>query len=148
MGSTWDVLIPGDHKLAVSQAGYEDFTETLTIEPKQLLLVPVTMNRASSDSWPSVTAELKVNVSPDRATVFVGERFLGHAGELGGGFRSVLLSPGTHRTKVTLPGYQTFAKHVTLVAGQKSAVKADLAKSSLRQADALMDEANNSSCEK
>ena len=77
------------------------FTETLTVEPRELLLVPVKMNKASSDTWPSVTAELKVNVSPDRAAVFVDERFLGHAGELGGAFHSVLISPGTHRIKVT-----------------------------------------------
>ena len=138
------MLIPGDHELAVRQAGYEDFVETLTVEPKELLLVPVKMKKASSDTWPSVTAELKVSVSPDRAAVFVDERFLGHAGELGGAFHSMLLSPGTHRIKVTLPGYQTFQLEVTLVAGQKSVVKTDLAKGSIRQADALIDEANNS----
>ena len=142
------MLIPGEHELAVRQAGYEDFVETLTVEPKELLLVPVKMKKASSDTWPSITAELKVNVSPDRAAVFVDERFLGHAGELGGAFHSMLLSPGTHRIKVTLPGYQTFEQEVTLVAGQKSVVKTDLAKGSIRQADALIDEANNSNRER
>ena len=142
------MLIPGDHELAVRQAGYEDFVETLTVEPKELLLVPVKMKKSSSDTWPSVTAELKVSVSPDRAAVFVDERFLGHAGELGGAFHSMLLSPGTHRIKVTLPGYQTFQQEVTLVAGQKSVVKTDLAKGSIRQADALIDEANNSNRER
>jgi hypothetical protein len=142
------MLIPGDHELAVRQAGYEDFVETLTVEPKELLLVPVKMKKSSSDTWPSVTAELKVNVSPDRAAVFVDERFLGHAGELGGAFHSMLLSPGAHRIKVTLPGYQTFEQEVTLVAGQKSVVKTELAKGSIRQADALIDEANNSNRER
>ena len=142
------MLIPGEHELAVRQAGYEDFVETLTVEPKELLLVPVKMKKASSDTWPSITAELKVNVSPDRAAVFVDERFLGHAGELGGAFHSMLLSPGTHRIKVTLPGYQTFEQEVTLVAGQKSVVKTDLAKGSIRQADALIHEANNSNRER
>jgi hypothetical protein len=142
------MLIPGDHELAVRQAGYEDFVETLTVEPKELLLVPVKMKKSSSDTWPSVTAELKVSVSPDRAAVFVDDRFLGHAGELGGAFHSMLLSPGTHRIKVTLPGYQTFQQEVTLVAGQKSVVKTDLAKGSIRQADALIDEANDSNRER
>ena len=80
--------------------------------------------------------------------VFVDDRFLGHGGELGGAFHSMLLSPGTHRIKVTLPGYQTFEQEVTLVAGQKSVVKTDLAKGSIRQADALIDEANNSNRER
>jgi|SRR5579863_5735631 len=142
------LLLPGDHDLAVRQAGYQDFTEKLTVEPKELLLVPVKMQKATSDTWPKVTSQLKVDVQPDRAAVFVDDRFLGHAGELGGAFHSMLLSPGTHRIKVELPGYQTFETDVTLVAGQKSVVKTNLAKGSIHQADALIDQANDSSHEK
>ena len=146
LGELWGhkriMLIPGDHDLAVRQAGYEDFTEKLTVEPRELLLVPVKMKKATNETWPSVTAELKVDVDPDRAAVFVDDRFLGHAGELGGAFHSMLLSPGKHRIKVALPGYQTFETEVTLVAGQKSVVKTDLAKGSIHQADALIDQAN------
>jgi hypothetical protein len=152
LGELWGhkriMLIPGDHELTVRQAGYEDFTETLTVEPKELLLVPVKMKKASQDTWPTVTAELKINVGPDRAAVFVDDRFLGHAGELGGAFHSMLISPGMHRIKVTLPGYQTFEQEVTLVARQKSVIRADLAKGSIHQADVLIDEATNSTREK
>jgi len=137
------LLLPGDHQLAVRQAGYQDFTEKLTVEPKILLAVPVKMKKATNDTYPTVTAQLKVDVQPDRAAVFVDDRFLGHAGELGGAFHSMLLSPGTHRIKVELPGYQSFETDVTLVAGQKSEVKTNLAKGSIHQADALIDEANN-----
>jgi hypothetical protein len=147
LGELWGprriLLIPGDHDLAVRQAGYQDFTEKLTVEPKELLLVPVRMQKASNETWPSVTAQLKVDVHPDRAAVFVDERFLGHAGELGGAFHSMLLSPGKHRIKVELPGYQTFESDVTLVAGQKSVVKTNLAKGSIHQADSLIDEDKN-----
>jgi hypothetical protein len=139
------LLLPGDHDLAVRQAGYLDFTEKLTVEPKELLLVPVTMQKAPDQTWPKVTAQLKVDVQPDRAAVFVDDRFLGHAGELGGAFHSMLLSPGMHRIKIELPGYQTFETDVTLVAGQKSEVKTSLAKGSIHQADVLIDEANSSS---
>ena len=147
-GSKKILLMPGDHDLVVRQAGYQDFTEKLTVEPKQLLLVPVRMQKASDVSWPKVTAQLKVDVQPERAAVFVNDRFLGHAGELGGAFHSMLLSPGMHRIKVELPGYQTFETDVTLVAGQKSEVKTSLAKGSIHQADALIDQANNSAHEK
>jgi hypothetical protein len=147
LGELWGprriLLIPGDHDLAVRQAGYQDFTEKLTVEPKELLLVPVRMQKASNETWPSVTAQLKVDVHPDRAAVFVDDRFLGHAGELGGAFHSMLLSPGKHRIKVELPGYQTFESDVTLVAGQKSVVKTNLEKGSIHQADSLIDEDKN-----
>src|ERR1700680_3029566 len=152
LGELWGpkriLLIPGDHDLAVRQAGYKDFTETLTVEPKELLLVPVKMQKETNDTWPSVTAQLKVEVNPDRAAVFVDDRFLGHAGELGGAFHSMLLSPGTHRIKIELPGYQTFETDVTLVAGQKSVVKTDLEKGSIHQADTLINEANNTDRDK
>jgi len=147
LGELWGprriLLIPGDHDLAVRQAGYQDFTEKLTVEPKELLLVPVRMQKASNETWPSVTAQLKVDVHPDRAAVFVDDRFLGHAGELGGAFHSMLLSPGKHRIKVELPGYQTFESDVSLVAGQKSVVKTNLEKGSIHQADSLIDEDKN-----
>jgi hypothetical protein len=134
------LLLPGDHELVVRQAGYKDFTEKLTVEPKILLLVPVRMQKDTEDSWPKVTAELKVDVQPDRAAVFVDDRFLGHAGELGGAFHAMLLSPGAHRVKVELPGYQPFETDVNLVAGQKSVVKTHLEKGSIHQADALIDQ--------
>lgn len=147
LGELWGhkriLLIPGDHDLVVKQAGYEDFTEKLTVEPKELLQVPVKMVKATNETWPSVTAELKVDVNPDRAAVFVDDRFLGHAGELGGAFHSMLLSPGTHRIKVALPGYQSFETDVTLVAGQKSVVKTNLAKGTIHQADSLINDENN-----
>jgi hypothetical protein len=143
-GSKKIMLLPGDHELAIRQAGYMDFTEKVTVEPKQVLLVPVRMTKAANVIWPKVTAQLKVDIQPDRAAVFVDDKFLGHAAEFGGSFHSMLLSPGTHRIKVELPGYQTFESDVTLVAGQKSEVKTTLAKGSIHQADSLIDQANNS----
>jgi hypothetical protein len=144
LGELWGpkriLLITGDHELIVRQAGYKDFTETLTVEPKELLAVPVKMQKAPEETTPKVTAQLKVDVQPDRAAVFVDDRFAGHAGELGGAFHAMLLSPGSHRIKVELPGYQSFETEVTLLAGQKSVVKTNLAKGSIHQADALIDQ--------
>ena len=147
-GSKKILLLPGDHDLAVRQAGYLDFTQKLIVEPKEVLTVSVKMQKAPNETYPKVTAQLKMDIQPDRAAVFVDDRFLGHAGELGGAFHSMLLSPGTHRIKVELPGYQTFETDVTLVAGQKSEVKTTLAKGSIHQADALIDQSNNSTHEK
>jgi len=49
LGELWGpkriLLIPGDHDLTVRQAGYKDFSEKLTVEPKELLLVPVKMEK-------------------------------------------------------------------------------------------------------
>jgi hypothetical protein len=144
LGELWGpkriLLIPGDHQLVVRQAGYKDFAETLTVEPRELLAVPVKMEKAPEQTMPKITAELKIEVEPDRAAVFVDDKFLGHAGELGGAFHSMLISPGAHRIKVALPGYQSFETEVNLVAGQKGVVKTNLSKGSIHQADALIDQ--------
>jgi hypothetical protein len=152
MGELWGpkriLLIPGDHQLLVRQAGYRDFTETLTVEPRELLAVPVKMAKAPEETYPKVTAQIKMDVKPDRAAVFVDDQFLGHAGEVGGAFHSMVLSPGMHRIKVELPGYQSFETDVNLVAGQKSVVKTDLEKGSIHQADPLINQANNTEHDK
>ncbi len=135
-------LLPGNHELSVRQGGYQDFTETIVVEPRLILTVPVKMQKSPEAIWPTVTAELKVDVQPDRSAVFVDDKFIGHAGELGG-LHSMLLSPGMHRVKIELPGYQTFESDVSLVAGQKSIVKTNLVKGSINQADPLIKEASN-----
>jgi preprotein translocase subunit SecD len=50
----------------------------------------------------------------------------------------MLISPGKHRIKVELPGYQTFETEVNLLAGQKSEVKTELVKGSIEQASTLI----------
>jgi hypothetical protein len=135
-------LIPGEHEIVVRQAGYEDFTRKITVEPGETLALRVKMRKALDNTWPTTTAELKVDIKPSRAAVFVDNRFLGHAGELGGSFHSMLLSPGPHRIKVELPGYKTFETEVSLVAGQKSSVSTELQRGSITEAGSLIHEPN------
>jgi hypothetical protein len=138
------LLLPGDHELSVRQNGYKDFNQIIVVEPRLILTVPVKMQKAPDAIWPTVTAELKVDVRPHRSAVFVDDKFLGHAGELGG-HHGMLLSPGMHRIKIELPGYRTFESDVNLGAGQKSEVKTELVKGSINQADSLIKEASNQS---
>jgi len=132
------VLLPGTHEISVRQAGYTDFTRQLTVEPGQKQLVRVTMQKAEGAIWPSTTATLKLDVKPKRAAVFVDDAFAGHAAEFGGVFDSMPLSPGKHRIKVALPGYQTFETEVNLLVDQKAEVKTELVKGSIEQAGPLI----------
>jgi hypothetical protein len=132
------LLLPGKHQIAVRQSGYDDFSQEIVVEPGQNQTVEVTMKQSSRALAPDVTATLKLKVQPDRAAVFLDDKFVGHAGEFGGAFRSMLISPGKHRIKVELPGYQTFETEVNLLAGQKSEVKTELVKGSIEQAGTLI----------
>jgi len=127
------MLLPGEHEISVRQSGYDDFLRKIVVEPGQAQVVQVAMHLSPRAVTPNVTAELKVNVEPGRAAVFLDEKYIGHASEFGG-LHSMLISPGKHRIKVGLPGYRTFETEVNLLAGQKSEVKTELVKGSIQQA--------------
>jgi PEGA domain-containing protein len=135
------MLLPGDHEISVRQSGYTDFAQKITVEPGQAQIVRVTMQKDQAATWPTVTSTLKLDLQPDRAAVFLDDAFVGHAGEFGG-FHSMVMSPGKHRIKVELPGYQTFETEVNLLVGQKFEVKTDLVKGSIEQAGPLIKQPN------
>src|SRR5947209_9639243 len=85
-GSKKILLLPGEHQISVRQSGYTDFSQRVVVEPAQAQLVNVTMHKEAGATAPKVTAELKMNIQPKRAAVFVDDEFLGHAGEVGGAF--------------------------------------------------------------
>jgi hypothetical protein len=144
-GSKKILLLPGEHQISVRQSGYNDFSQKLIAEPGQTQVVRVTMQKEPGASAPRVSATLKVDIQPSRAAVFIDDAFLGHAGELGGHFHSMAISPGKHRIKIELPGYRTFETEMNLVAGQKSEIKTELVKSSIEQAGPLIKEPDKES---
>jgi hypothetical protein len=128
------LLLPGEHQIAVRQSGYDDFLQKIVVEPGQTQIVRVVMHLMPLARNPDITATLKVTVQPGRAAVFLDEKYIGHASELGGAVHSLLISPGKHRIKVELPGYRSFETEVNLLAGQKSELKTELVKGSIQQA--------------
>ena len=133
------MLLPGEHEISVRQAGYKDFTKKVVVEPGQVQPFPVTMEKDLGAQYPgSDGATLKLNVIPDRSAVFIDDGYVGHASDFGGAFHSMVISPGKHRIKIELPGYQTFETEINLLARQKSEVKTELVKGSIDQAGPLV----------
>jgi PEGA domain len=132
------MLLPGEHEISVRQGGLDDFIRKIVVEPGQKQTVHVAMQRSAGWDTPSTTATLKLTVQPNRAAVFLDDRYIGHVGEFGGKFHSVLISTGKHRIKIELPGYRTFETEVNLLAGQKSEVKTNLVKGSIEQNDSTI----------
>ena len=135
------MLLPGEHEISVRQPGYNSFTQTVVVEPGRVhtLRLQMTPDGRPLRLGPDA-AELKLNVNPNRAAVFVDDGYVGHAAEFGGAFNSMLLSPGKHRIKVELPGYRTFETEVNLLPRQKSKVETDLVVGSILQAGPLIKE--------
>jgi hypothetical protein len=127
-GSKKILLLPGEHEIVVRQGGYQDFTQKVILQPAEQLVVQVAMEKDLRFKMPSVFSEIKLSVDPDRAAVFVDGLFVGHAAELGGLGRSLLVAPGKRKITVSLPGYQTFETEVDLAPNQKFKIKTDLIK--------------------
>jgi hypothetical protein len=131
-------LLPGEHTIAVRQSGYTEFVRNVVVEPNKRLILTVKMERDPRVQFPNVTSEVKLQVSPDRAAVFLDGGFVGNVHEFTGVGRAMLVSPGKHRIKIALPGYQTFETEITLLPKQKFKIETELAKGSITQADPLM----------
>jgi len=134
-GSKKILLLPGKHEILVRQGGYKDLPIDMSLQPGQKQTVRVVMEKDNRVSLPTVTAEIKVAVNPDRAAVFVDGVFIGHVAEFHGMGKALLVAPGKRKIKVSLPGYQSFETEVNLVANQKFEIKTDLIKSGSIEAD-------------
>ena len=128
-GSKKILLLPGEHEIVLRQGGYKDFSQKVTVQPGGKQPIRVAMQRDLRMQIPTITAEIKLSVVPDRAAVLVDGLFLGHVAEFGGVGRALLVAPGKHKITVSLPGYQTFETEIDLVANQKFRLKTDLIKS-------------------
>ena len=130
-GSKKILLLPGEHEIVVRQAGYKDFAQKVNVQPGGKHVIQVVMKKDLRMPIPTITAEIKLSVIPNRAAVFVDGLFVGHVAEFGGVGRALLVAPGKRKITISLPGYQTFETEINLVANQKFQVKTELVKSSV-----------------
>jgi hypothetical protein len=125
-GSKKLLLLPGEHDITVRQGGYLDFAQKITVRAGEKQTIEVKMQKDTRVQLPQVTAEIKLDVKPDRAAVFVDGVFVGHVAEFNGIGKALLVAPGKRKVKLTLPGYQTFETDIELVANQKSTIKTEM----------------------
>jgi hypothetical protein len=125
------LLVPGKHEIAVRQVGYKDITESIEVGPGSTTIVNVRMEKDPNAVHSNVTGEVKLQVTPDRAAVFVDGRYAGFVHQFGGVKRAMLIAPGKHHIKIALPGYRDFETDITVQANQKVTVKTELAPASI-----------------
>jgi hypothetical protein len=123
------LLPPGEHDISIRQAGYQDFTKKIVVEPDQIQTVEFVMQENTKMTYPGANAaEFRLDISPKRAAVFVDDGYMGHGGDFSGRFHSMLVTPGKHRLKITLDGYRTYETEIDAVASNKSRMKIILEK--------------------
>lgn len=125
-GSKKLLLLPGEHDITVRQGGYLDFAQKITVRAAEKQTIGVKMEKDTRVTLPQVTAEIKLEVKPNRAAVFVDGVFVGHIAEFEGPGKALLVAPGKHKIKISLPGYHDFETELNLQANQKSTVKTEM----------------------
>ena len=133
-------LLPGQHEIVIRQAGYENLTRQVVIEPAKILDVQVGMERDTRFQFanPKTGAQVRLDVSPDRAAVFLDDNFIGHVNEFYGTGHGMVVAPGKHTIKIGLGGFRTFETEVTLYPRQKFVLKTTLMAGSINDADPLI----------
>ena len=66
------MLPAGPHEISIRQAGYQELTKAVTIDPDQVETVAVVLEENTKVTYPgSSAAEYRLDISPKRAAVFV-----------------------------------------------------------------------------
>jgi PEGA domain len=114
------LLLPGEHKIEVRHAGYIAVTENVNVEPGKKTTLSVHLLRDPHAIFPhGVTSQIKLDVTPDRAAVFVDGGYVGTPHDF-------VIAPGKHQIRIALAGYRDFTTEVDLRPGQKMTIKTDL----------------------
>jgi len=118
------LLAPGEHEISIRQDGYKDLDKRIAVEAGQAQTVNVVMEENPQAIYPGDdAAELRLDIQPKRAAVFLDDTYVGHGGDFGGRFHSMLVSPGKHQLKVTLDGYRVYQTEINPAAHEKSRMK-------------------------
>ncbi len=125
------LLAPGEHEISIRSDGYKDFVKKIVVAPGETQTVDVVMEENPKSIYPGGdAAELRLDIQPKRAAVFLDDAYAGHGGDFGGRFHSMLVAPGKHRLKVTLDGYRPYETDISPAAQEKSRMKIVLEKGS------------------
>jgi len=123
------MLTPGEHEISIRSDGYKDLVKKIVVEPGQPQTVEVVMEENPKAIYPGDdAAEFRLDIQPKRAAVFIDGAYVGHGGDFGGRFHSMLVGPGKHRLKVTLESYRDYETEINPVANEKSRMKIVLEK--------------------
>jgi hypothetical protein len=129
------LLLPGEHEIIVRQSGYHDFSQKVVAEPGKEVSLSIKLERDPNAQFSKENAEVKLKVTPDRAAVFIDDKFVGYVHEFGGLGRAMLVAPGKRQIKIALPGYKDFVADINLHPNEKYTIKTDLQPGSITEAD-------------
>lgn len=115
------LLAPGDHEITIKQSGYEDLTKKITLAAGGSQDIDVSLVPNAKATYPGADrAELRLDIRPKNAAVFVDGMYVGHGSDFGGRFHSLFVTPQKHQLKITLDGYKTYQMEIEPPPNQKT----------------------------
>lgn len=155
-GYLW--LATGDYRVTLFMPGYRTVTHEFEIRPGQVFDVRIRMQPgeaipppepqsasgvparaegsettpATAAASPAETGTLQFLIRPDDASVYLDDRFVGSAAELGSLHAGLIVGAGRHKVEVVRPGYTTRELEVFVEPGEEVDLKVDLGRLSSR----------------
>jgi tetratricopeptide (TPR) repeat protein len=113
----WSGSMEGEHEYLVEKRGYKSKEGRIAPDPQKLLVLEIVLSEEDYLGW----VEIKSNVPG--AEVFLDDKSVGAIGKTpySGNFK-----PGKHTIYVTADGYDEFTQPIEVIAGEASAVDAQL----------------------
>jgi hypothetical protein len=100
------MLPAGEHEISIRQAGYKELIKKIVVDPDQPQTIAVVLEPDTKAILPgSDAAELRLDIQPKRAAVYMDGTYMGHGSDFSGRFHSMLVAPGKHKLRVELDGY-------------------------------------------
>ncbi|MGB3458852.1 MAG: PEGA domain-containing protein [Halobacteriota archaeon] len=108
---------PGDHTIKLTLAGYQDWTETVSVTAGKTVKVSATLA--------SISGSATITSTPSGAAIYVksylGDSYIGKTPHT-----DTAVPPGDYTIKLTLAGYQDWTKEVQVKGGETAYVHATL----------------------
>ena len=133
-GSKQVFLLPGKHHVSLRQTGYLNSDHDVTVNPHATTVLNVQLQKDPNAQFSSTNAQVKLDVTPNRAAVLVDGKFAGTVRDFGGPGKAMLVPPGKHHVVVDLVGYKPFVTDISVQADQKITIKSDLIPGSVSEA--------------
>lgn len=116
----------GKHEIDIRETGYKEWVRKVDIAAGGALDLVVKLEFDPSVKYSVENAELKIHAYPSDAAVYVDGKFAGTVHDFGGIGRSMLLPPGKHTIKLSMPGYQDYVTEMDFAANQKYKIETRL----------------------
>lgn len=116
----------GNHDIVVREVGYKDWERKVNLAVGGAQDLVVKLDLDPSVKYSVENAELKIHAMPSNAAVYVDGKFAGTVHDFGGIGHSMLLPPGKHTIKISMPGYQDYVTEMDMAANQKYRIETKL----------------------